>query len=392
MTSLAALCQARIAKEMHFRYFGDRKHRFYLEYRCQNACMEESRVCEKCVIKEVVKIQGSRRYDHGRMTHPIPAHSHLYGSVWYEKGVELWGAPTPEDIECAQQHQRIARGIDTSKVLPVPSSIAMPRPRKKAIAPQPEENVSGEPLEEKDPTSANEPVSVKKRRPRMTKVPITPMEPIPSTEPVSESAAILALFFPKEATLLPTTPKEATLLPTTPKEETSSAATSSAATSSAATSSVQTEKRRKPRVTKKKEEVPQPEEKKEEEQEQEPQEEKPKKTRAKRTTKPQKSQKSQKSQKPVKESSSSQPTHQDSCIPTHLEHTMEPHRLDDYEVEYVPLTIFIYDNVVYFRDAPKNKLYRRVKEKTAGPYVGRYDAATDAILTDIPDSDEESSE
>jgi hypothetical protein len=140
-------------------------------------------------------------------------------------------------------------------------------------------------------------------------------------------------------------------------------------------------------VTKKKEEVPQPEEKKEEqEQEQEPQEEKPKKTRAKRTTKP------QKSQKPVKELSPSQPTHQDSCIPTHLEHTMEPHRLDDYEVEYVPLTIFIYDNVVYFRDAPKNKLYRRVKEKTAGPYVGRYDAATDAILTDIPDSDEESSE
>jgi len=135
-------------------------------------------------------------------------------------------------------------------------------------------------------------------------------------------------------------------------------------------------------VAKKKEQEPQePQEPQEEKQEEKPKEEKPKKTRAKRATKVQKA-----------ESVPSQPTHRDSCIPTHIEQTMEPHRLDDYEVEYVPLTIFIYDNVVYFRDARKNKLYRRVKEKTAGSYIGRYDTATDAILTDIPDSDDESSE
>ncbi len=368
MTSLPgpALCQARIAKEMHFRYFGDKKHRFYLEYRCQNPCMEDARVCEKCVIKEVVRIQGSRRYDHGRITGRIPPHSHLFESEWYQRGVELWGPPSVEDMECAQQHQRIARGTDTSKVLPPPSSIAMPRPRKKAIA----ETTVEEKEEAKEPVEVKEPKEpVKKRRPRMTKVPITPMEPVPSAQPVSESAAVLALFFPKEAT--PTTHKEATEL-----------LTSSAATSSAA-EPAPTEKRRKPRVAKKKEQAPQePEqEPQEEKKEEKPKEEKPKKPRAKRATKA-----------PKAEPALSLPTHQDSCIPTHIEQTMEPHRLDDYEVEYVPLTIFIYDNVVYFRDARKNKLYRRVKEKTAGSYVGRYDMATDAILTDIPDSDEEPSE
>lgn len=353
MTSEPANCQARIAKEMHFRYFGDRKHRFYLEYRCQNPCMEDARVCEKCVIKEVVKIQGSRRYDHGRITGPIPCHSHLFGSEWYEKGVELWGPPSVEDTECAQQHQRMARGTDTSKVLPPSSSIAMPRPRKKAIT----EATVEEKEEAKEPVEAKEPKEpVKKRRPRMAKVPITPMEPVPSRAPVSESAAVLALFFPKEATELPTS--------------------STAATS--ASEPAPTEKRRKPRMAKKKEPEQEPEQEPQEPQEEKPKEEKPKKTRAKRPTKAQKAE-------PVP----SHPTHRDSCIPTHIEQTMEPHRLDDYEVEYVPLTIFIYDNVVYFRDARKNKLYRRVKEKTAGSYVGRYDMATDAILTDIPDSDDE---
>jgi chemotaxis protein histidine kinase CheA len=208
------------------------------------------------------------------------------------------------------------------------------------------------------------------------------MEPVPSSAPVSESAAVLALFFPKEATELLTTHKEATELLTTHKEATP--------TTSSAADPASTEKRRKPRMAKKKEpekeaqeeskEPQEPQEPQEEKKEEKPKEEKPKKTRAKRVTKAQKA-----------EPAPSLPTHQDSCIPTHLEQSMEPHRLDDYEVEYVPLTIFIYDNVVYFRDARKNKLYRRVKEKTAGSYVGRYDTVTDVILTDIPDSDDEES-
>ena len=81
--------------------------------------------------------------------------------------------------------------------------------------------------------------------------------------------------------------------------------------------------------------------------------------------------------------------HKDSCIPTHLEQSIEEQSLSDYETETVPISIFILDNVVYFRDSKKNKLYRRIKEKTFGPYVGRYDSYTDSIVTDIPDSDDE---
>ena len=81
--------------------------------------------------------------------------------------------------------------------------------------------------------------------------------------------------------------------------------------------------------------------------------------------------------------------HKDSCIPTHLEQSIEEQSLSDYETEDVLLSIFILDNVVYFRDSKKNKLYRRIKEKTIGPYIGRYDPLADSIVTDIPDSDDE---
>jgi hypothetical protein len=82
-------------------------------------------------------------------------------------------------------------------------------------------------------------------------------------------------------------------------------------------------------------------------------------------------------------------THKDSCIPTHLEQSIEEQSLSEYETEDVLLSIFILDNVVYFRDSKKNKLYRRIKEKTIGPYIGRYEPSTDSIMTDIPDSDDE---
>ena len=68
---------------------------------------------------------------------------------------------------------------------------------------------------------------------------------------------------------------------------------------------------------------------------------------------------------------------------------MEEHSLTDYETEIVRLTPFTLDGCAYFRDANKNKLYRRMKEKTPGPYVGRYDPFTETLVTDVPDSDDE---
>jgi hypothetical protein len=80
---------------------------------------------------------------------------------------------------------------------------------------------------------------------------------------------------------------------------------------------------------------------------------------------------------------------QASCIPTLYEEAMEEHSLSDYETETVPLRAFILQGTTYYRDENKNKLYRQIKEKIIGPYVGRYDPFTEALVTDIPDSDEE---
>ena len=40
-------------------------------------------------------------------------------------------------------------------------------------------------------------------------------------------------------------------------------------------------------------------------------------------------------------------------------------------------------------ESVKNKLYKKIKDKTIGPYIGRWNPDMDSIHTDIPDSDEE---
>jgi hypothetical protein len=77
-------------------------------------------------------------------------------------------------------------------------------------------------------------------------------------------------------------------------------------------------------------------------------------------------------------------------LPTHMEQTREIVDIDDFEIEYVKLSVFTLSDVSYFRDAKKNKLYKRIKEKTVGAYVGRYDPRSESVYTDVPDSDDES--
>ena len=78
----------------------------------------------------------------------------------------------------------------------------------------------------------------------------------------------------------------------------------------------------------------------------------------------------------------------ESIIATHIEKEIEEFGIDDYEVEYVKLTPFEHNDISYFREPVKNKLFER-KTKTIGAYIGRYDSYTDTIRTDIPDSDSE---
>ena len=75
-------------------------------------------------------------------------------------------------------------------------------------------------------------------------------------------------------------------------------------------------------------------------------------------------------------------------IATHVEKDMEEAYIDDYEVEHVKLSPFEHNDVMYYRDPKKNKLFEQVKGGF-GAYVGRYDSYNDTIRNDIPDSDDE---
>jgi hypothetical protein len=78
------------------------------------------------------------------------------------------------------------------------------------------------------------------------------------------------------------------------------------------------------------------------------------------------------------------------ALPTYMEQSFEEFDIDGFEIEYIKLSIFQLGQSSYFRDSVKNKLYRKIKDKTIGEYVGRYDPNTESVLTDIPDSDDES--
>ncbi len=81
--------------------------------------------------------------------------------------------------------------------------------------------------------------------------------------------------------------------------------------------------------------------------------------------------------------------HKEATLPTHIENNLEKVDADGYTIEYIRLTAFDVGEVTYYRDSAKNKLYKKLKEKSVGPYVGRWNPDLGAIVSDIPDSDDE---
>jgi hypothetical protein len=80
--------------------------------------------------------------------------------------------------------------------------------------------------------------------------------------------------------------------------------------------------------------------------------------------------------------------HKDVIIPTYMESTMEVVDVDDYEVEYVKLSVCEINGSTYFK-SESQKIYKKLKDNKIGEYMGRYEANTSCIHTDIPDSDDE---
>lgn len=81
--------------------------------------------------------------------------------------------------------------------------------------------------------------------------------------------------------------------------------------------------------------------------------------------------------------------HREVVLPTHQEQVREEVDVDGFDIEYVTVKVVEINGMEYFRDSRKNKLFRKLKEKSVGNYVGRYDPRTETIL-ELPDSDCES--
>jgi hypothetical protein len=81
--------------------------------------------------------------------------------------------------------------------------------------------------------------------------------------------------------------------------------------------------------------------------------------------------------------------HKEVSLPTHIETKLEEIDSEGFRIEYVKLTLFEVGQTIYFRDIIKNKLYKKIKEKGVGSYIGRWDPDTESIISNIPDSDDE---
>lgn len=303
-------CLSRITQHATAQYFGDGKHRFYLEYRCGRPCIaSNASICRGCITKsESTYAQHSRTFPHGKINEWIPAKSHIYGGSWYMDGVRKWGVPHQDAIDLAVQFQSEARG---NYIVP-PQGPQLEKPVKANALSQVE-------MPPRKKTSETTETAVKKiRKPKVgsqelvnliTEEPVKPKrlkkKPAVGDQPVQDAMAILTA-----APVQPAPPAES----------------------------------KAPKRLKKKPQVGQ----------------------------------------------EALPVHKEVVLPTHMEVSMEEVDVRDYSVEYVRLTPFECNQTMYFRDSTKNKLYKRIKDNVIGNYMGRYDPDTESLVTDIPDSDDES--
>ena len=325
-------CRSRITSEKTIQRFGDKTHKFYLEERCPNEALEDRLTCSTCTIKSVAiqKKQDSRRFPHGNIDEPIPPESHLFGGSWYEEGVKKWGEPPAHVILCALRYQEQARGV-LSKVVE-PDLSTETSSASASSSPSPPRTMA----RPKKAATATTAATASKKKEIQGDLPLSndlPSEPPKRVRRPRVSKKMLETLSLPLPPLSEESKEEAVVLPVSSPAPPAPPAP-----------------------------VPAP-----------------------------------KTKRPRKKAAPAAPvvpsllsTHKDSCIPTYYEETMEETSLSDYETEWVPLTLFSLNDTLYFRDARKNKLYRRIKEKTLGPYVGRYDPLTESLNTEIPDSDAES--
>ena len=296
------LCISRHTDDTYAQHFGDGRHKFYLEFRCNRPCLKTMECCAKCAEKsDSTKLQHSRKFNHGNVNEPIPDNSHIFGGKWYYDGCQKWGAPPSEIMEFALQYQKEARG---NFVVEQPDYSELSKAKKEST---PQEMPRAKKIEN---TESSDAVAAPVKRGRKPKV---------APESVATTEEVVAEVKPKQT-------RKPKVAPETPTEA---------------------PKKRAPR--KKAEETPY-------------------------TSLIQ---------------STNVMVHKEATLPTHLETSLDKIDAEGYTIEYIKLVPFEVGAATYFRDTTKNKLYKKIKEKGIGVYVGRWNPDTDCIVSDIPDSDDE---
>jgi hypothetical protein len=300
------LCISRYTDDTYAQQFGDGRHKFYLEFRCNRPCLKAMDCCAKCAEKSPsTTLQHSRKFNHGKVNEPIPDNSHIYGGKWYYDGVRKWGSPPSEIIEFAIQYQKEARG---NFIIEDSQNNELYKDEKQSIT---QEMTRAKKSETQPSDETPQPVK-RGRKPK-----VAPAEPSENT--TSENVQ----------------PAKKTRKPKVAPENTSE--------------SVAPEPKKKTAPRKKNIETPYS----------------------------------------TLVNSTNQMVHKEVSLPTHIENKLEEIDSEGFQIEYIKLSVFEVGQATYFRDSVKNKLYKKIKDKGIGAYVGRWNPDTDSIVTDIPDSDEE---
>jgi hypothetical protein len=326
------LCISRITDEKFAQRFGDGKHNFHLEFRCNLPCLTGQDICSKCTEKSpTYKTHGSRKFDHGKVNEPIPDNSHIFGGQWYQARVKTYGEPPSEIIQIAMQYRDEAQKGYTV-VQPITTSEKNVSGNKsttqtissnasKATKQTTEQEQSDMPRPKKDPNAP----PTKRGKPKIGNIQTVTEEIVITDTITSVPAASTVTEAPKKRGGRKKASEENTPDDTPAK----------------------TPKKRAP--AKKKQSI-------------------------------------ESINNPIINPESI--NIKEVIIPTHIEETTEEYDIGDLEIVYVKLTHFEHNGKSYLRDSNKNKLFQVVKGKP-GKYIGRFYPETDEIDYDIPDSDNE---
>ena len=104
-------CLGRICREETKLLFGDGKHHFYIEERCNLLAIGP--LCPKCDKsekngKKENKYQANRRFDHGLVGNAYTDNSHLFDSPWFRQKQKAYGEPSKESLEIAMRAKKAA--------------------------------------------------------------------------------------------------------------------------------------------------------------------------------------------------------------------------------------------------------------------------------------------